>query len=130
MITAYDAALWTDAPHWTMQAPFALTLTYHMSFSTNEIVSRSLEEMKRDDPKLGDATLSKYRALMTSLFPDVKSGDEITGLHMPDGTTRIFRNGRPTGQASDPQFARAFFGIWLSAQTSEPRLRAQLLHLR
>ncbi len=129
MITAYDAALWTDAAQWSMQTPFALTLTYHMGFSTDEIVSRSLKEMKRDNPAVSEAALARYRKLMTGAFPTVKSGDEITGLYTPTGTTQVFLNGRQTGQIHDAAFAQAFFGIWLSPSTSEPGLRNKLLRL-
>jgi hypothetical protein len=130
MIKAYDADLWTDAPRWSMQAPFALTLTYNMSFSVDEIVSRSVKEMKRDNAALSAADLARFRKFMTGAFTSVKSGDEITGLHTPDGTTQFFTNGRPTGQIKDPDFAQAFFGIWLSPSTSEPLLRARLLRLK
>lgn len=123
----YDAALWTDAGHWSMQTPFALSLNYHRGFSTDEIVSRSLEEMKNVDPALNDAMIAHYRALLTPLFPAVNSGDEFTGLYTPDGTVRFFRDGQLTGEVHDAGFAQAFFGIWLSPRTSEPSLRAKLL---
>jgi hypothetical protein len=129
VLTAYDIALWTDAKQWSYQSPFALALTYHMSFSSSDIVDRSLEEEKHDNPSISDATLATYRAMMAGLFPDVKSGDTIIGLYTPGGTVRIFHNGRLTGQVGDQAFAEAFFGIWLSANSSEPRLRAQLLHM-
>lgn len=127
LIPAYDAALWTDASQWSMQTPFALTLKYHFSFSTGEIVDRSLKEMSTVDPQLTATTLGYYRQLMTRLMPDVKSGDVVTGLYMPDGTVKFFRDGILTGQVHDPVFAQNFFGIWLSPQTSEPKLRAKLL---
>jgi hypothetical protein len=130
VLTAYDAALWTDARQWSWQAPFALTLKYHMGFSTSEIVNRSLDEEKHDNPSLTDATLANYRATMNGLFPDVKSGDEITGLFSPDGTVQFFHNGKRTGQVHDLAFAQAFFGIWLSENTNAPKLREQLLHLK
>jgi Chalcone isomerase-like len=130
MITAYDADLWTDALRWSMQTPSALTLRYRMGFSTDEIVSRSLKEMKRDDPAVSEATLAQYRKLMIGIFPSVKAGDEITGLYTPTGTTQVFLNGRQTGQVHDATFAQRFFGIWLSPSTSEPGLRDRLLRLR
>ena len=108
VLTAYDAALWTDARQWSWQVPFALTLKYHMGFSSSEIVSRSLDEEKHDNPALSDTTLANYRTTMTGLFPDVKSGDEITGLFSPDGTVQFFHNGKRTGQAHDLAFAKPF----------------------
>ena len=127
LIPAYDAALWTDSTPWSMQAPFALTLKYHMSFSTSDIVERSLKEMSNVDPQLSAATLTTYRTLLTRFMPDVKSGDEVTGLYTPDGTVKFFRDGQLTGQVRDPSFAQDFFAVWFSPQTSEPSLRAKLL---
>ena len=44
------------------------------------------------------------------------------------GTGAVFwSNGRMLGEVRDPVFARLFFGIWLSTQTSEPQLRRALL---
>ena len=40
-ITAYDAELWTDAARWSMAAPFALTLRYHIGFSSDYLVNRA-----------------------------------------------------------------------------------------
>jgi hypothetical protein len=128
-ISAYDATLWTDAPQWSMQSPFALSLAYHFSFSADDIVARSLTEMRHDNPQLSDTTLARYHALLAAVVPSVKSGDEMTSLYTPDGTVRFFRDGAPTGQVRDPQFEQAFFGIWLSPTTSEPELRAKLLRL-
>lgn len=34
------------------------------------------------------------------------------------------------GEVADPEFARLFFGIWLSPNTSEPALRQALLASR
>jgi hypothetical protein len=36
-------------------------------------------------------------------------------------------NGQPLGEIRDAEFARRFFAIWLSPQTSEPKLRLALL---
>jgi hypothetical protein len=66
---------------------------------------------------------------MARLFPDVQKGDRITGLHQPGQAARFYLNGRLLGDISDPAFSRRFFGIWLSPQTSQPRMREQLLGL-
>jgi len=126
-MTAYSASLWTDATTWSMQSPFALSLSYNMAFSHQDVVARSLKEMKSINPSVSDDTLANYGAIMSRVFPDVKSGDEITGLYQPGGSVRFFYNGRATVEVHDPAFARAFFGIWLSPQTSDTKLRKQLL---
>jgi hypothetical protein len=128
-MTAYDASLWTDAARWSMQAPFALSITYHFACSTSDIADRLLNEISHVDPGLSSATLAHYRSLIAGIFPDVKSGDHMTGLYTPDGTIRFYNDGQPLGQVHDASFAQAFFGIWFSPGTSEPGLRDKLLHL-
>ena len=64
---------------------------------------------------------------MRRLFPDVSSGDRILGQYSPRGPSRFFYNDRPLGTIEDPDFGRAFFGIWLDPRTSEPAMRESLL---
>lgn len=128
--TAYDASLWTDAPAWSMGAPFALAVTYKMSFTREELVERTLEEMKRVAPRLSNADLTRFGAALEKAYPNVKSGDRITALHMPGRPVRFFHNGSMTSQVVDSDFAEPFFGVWLSPQTSEPSVRASLLNIR
>ena len=64
---------------------------------------------------------------MRAVFPDVKASDRLTGIHQPGVGAVFLFNGRAKGEIRDPAFAKAFFGIWLSAQSSEPRLRTALL---
>lgn len=126
-ITAYDAELWTDAPHWSMNAPFALTLRYHIGFSADYLVSRTLREMKHADPALSDAVLDRYKKAM-AFFQPASPGDEMTMLYQPGEPVRFFKNGLATGEISEPGFAQDFFGVWLSPATSDPDLRKALLN--
>lgn len=143
-ITAYDAQLWTDAQSWSMDAPFAVTLRYHMSFSSDYLISRMLREMRHVNPSLTDADIARYRAAM-GFFAPAASGDEMTMLYLPAQPAKsengksepamseavwFFKNGSPTGKISEPGFARDFFGVWLSPNTSDPDLRASLLKLK
>jgi hypothetical protein len=130
VITPYDAELWTDANKWSMDAPFALTLRYHMRFTGKEIVDRARSEMKRVDPSLDDTKLKNFIDAMVPVFPGVKDGDEITALYQPGKPVRVFHNGVATGGIDLTGFADPFFGIWLSPRTSEPELRAALLRLK
>ena len=66
-------------------------------------------------------------ALMKQAFPDVAAGDRLLGFHDGQGQVRFFRNGEPTAQIDDVDYARLFFGIWLAPQTSAPALRESLL---
>ena len=90
------------------------------------IAERSLKEM-RGVGSVSDAQAARWLEAMLKLFPDVKEGDHIAGLHLPGKGARFTLNERPLGEVPDAEFARLFFGIWLSPATSEPQMRTQLL---
>lgn len=128
-LKAYDVYLWTDAPAWSMDTTFALTIRYNMSFSSEEIVERTLSEMKKVAPGLSDRQLAQFAAPLARVLPAVKSGDRISALHIPGRPVQFFLNGQGTGQMEAEEFAGAFFGIWLSPRSSEPGIREDLLRL-
>lgn len=125
----YQAKLWVQpgfTPRtWTHQS-LALELRYARGFSARAIAGRSLEEMQRQQA-LTEAQTGHWQAQLAALLPDVAAGDRLVGLYQPGQGVRFLFNGQPRGQIDDPLFARLFFGIWLSPQTSEPTLRAALL---
>lgn len=125
----YQATLWV-APGFTEtafeQSAFVLDLAYLRDFKGADIAQRSIAEMRRQAPMTA-AQEAAWEGQMRALFPNVQKGDRITGVHQP-GTGAVFwSNGRLLGAVRDPVFAKLFFGIWLSAQTSEPALRRALL---
>jgi hypothetical protein len=67
---------------------------------------------------------------MLRVFPDVRQGDRLVGLQRPGTGASFWINGRFQGEVRDVEFARRFFGIWLSPQTSEPAMRRALLGLQ
>ena len=125
----YDIQLWAPArvTDWSGQA-HALALTYARSLKGRLIAERSLEEMRRQGP-LDEASAARWLQAMSEAFPDVNEGDRLTGRHDPQQGASFWFNGQPRPGLADPVFSRRFFGIWLSPQTSEPRLREQLLGL-
>ena len=125
----FDATLWTVAGFRGAQYfehAFALELRYLRRLTGAALVDSSLQEMRR----AGSLDASKepaWTAAMQSAFADVQTGDRITGVHRPGAGARFYFNGRLRASVDDAAFARAFFGIWLSPSTSEPRLRSALL---
>lgn len=125
----YEARLWsgatTPAADWAA-APLALELEYARGLSGAKIAERSLAEMRRQGDIAAEPA-KRWLGAMTQIFPDVKEGDRITGLNLPGVGVRFFVNGQLRGDVRDADFARLFFGIWLSPKTSEPTLRDALL---
>ncbi len=128
-LRVYDALLWVGGPlaaDSTASAPLALELRYARRLRGPLIAERSLAEMRRQG-EIHEARARRWLEAMVQLFPDVDAGDRITGVQRPGEAARFHVNGRFAGELRDPEFARRFFGIWLSPQTSEPQLRALLL---
>jgi len=125
----YQASLWV-APGFSAGAfadhGFALELAYLRDFAGADIAKRSLTEMARQAPLSADQA-ARWGEQMRALFPDVMAGDRLTGVHQPGVGARFLFNGQPVGEIADAEFARRFFGIWLSPQTSQPSLRLALL---
>ncbi len=128
-LRVYDVRLWAGEPAsattWPT-LPLALELEYARELRGTAIAERSLKEMERQAEIAAD-TGARWLAEMARLFPDVTAGDRITGVHRPGTGARFFVNGRLRGEVLDADFARLFFGIWLSPRTSEPALREALL---
>ena len=131
-LAIYDARLWTPAAQEALtpadypSRAFALELVYARRLSGEGIAGRSLDEMRRLD-RIDDGRAAAWEAAMRAAFPDVQAGERLTGLHRPGAGARFFHEGRPTRDIADADFARLFFGIWLSPRTPEPGLQRELL---
>ena len=125
----YEATLWT-APDFTPEAvdqhSVALELQYLRSFQAKDIAKRSIQEMRRIGA-FSAAQEKHWMAEMQRVFPPVRAGDRLLGLHRPGESAVFWLNGQALGDIRDPAFARLFFGIWLSPRTSAPGLRKALL---
>lgn len=123
----YDAQLWAPEPptpdDWA-QRDFALELVYARSFEGGRIAERSLAEMRRQGPIEPDRA-ERWLSTMRETFPDVRAGDRLTGLHR-GAQAQFHHNGAPRARWDDAALVRAFFGIWLAPQTSEPAMRGAL----
>jgi Chalcone isomerase-like len=127
----YDAKLWVEpgfSPVNFTNQGFALELRYLRSFNGASISERSLKEMRRLG-QVSDEKAAQWLALMKQTFPDIKKGDQLIGLHQSDGSASFILNSKVIGQVQDEEFNRLFFGIWLSPQSSEPKMRSELLGL-
>lgn len=123
----YDARLWLGGDQPAADRPFVLALRYARDFEGRKIAEASIEEIER----LGFGTArdrTRWRDEILELFPDVREGHELAGLNIPGQGVRFYLDGRTIGEVMDPEFARAFFAIWLDPRTKAPSLRVALLN--
>jgi Chalcone isomerase-like len=122
----YDIRLWVPPGGFAPDKPYALELVYNMNFKGADIAQRSIDE-KRGQGYGPEEKLTRWKAEMARIFPDIKPGDTLIGVHLPGKEARFYTRNKFLSTVTDPEFARAFFDIWLSEKTSEPKMRARLL---
>ncbi|MFC4863096.1 chalcone isomerase family protein [Pseudomonas sp. JS3066] len=126
----YEARLWSPSARPTLDNSFALELTYRREIKRGDLVEVSLEEMRRlGDGRFHEDRLAHWAREMHEAFVDVAPGQSITGLYLPGRGCRFYVDGQLRREVADPDFARAFFAIWLDPRTRNPELRRQLLGL-
>ena len=123
----YRAALWVSGARFDPAKPFALALTYSRDIPGSRLVSTSVSEMARLGWG-GQDLLDRWRGYLEKVLPDVRKGETIIGVNLPGHGVRFYHQDRELGEIADPDFARAFFSIWLDSRTRAPDLRAQLLN--
>jgi len=122
----YDASLWSSAQTWSPKQVFALDLLYAREIPGKRLVDSSISEMRRLGIK-DEEKLTRWSDSMARVFPDVKKGDRIVGVHIPGKGASFYHQGQPTGTVEDAEFSDMFFAIWLDPRTREPSLRKALL---
>ena len=127
----YDATLWVEKNNFKPSEPisskFILDLCYARDLYGGRIAKSSIEQIRH----LGFGTSDQQNVWlekMKAIFPDVRKGTHISGVYLPDKAARFYLDGKLLGEVDDPEFARAFFSIWLDMRTSASSLRSQLLN--
>jgi hypothetical protein len=122
----FDATLYAPEGAWHNNKPFALQLSYLRALEGKKIADLSVKEI-RGQGFTDEVKLATWHAQMRGIFPDVDKGVSLTGVYTETGNTIFYRDNIELGRINDPEFSRAFFGIWLDEKTSAPDLRRKLL---
>lgn len=127
-IHVYDASVWIPGTAFSAKEPYALELRYAINIKGHALTERSIKEMRGQGWK-DEAKFAAWEKEMDRVFPDLKPGDRLVGVHVPGKEARFYSQEKFLGTVADPEFAQAFFAIWLDEKTSQPGLRAKLLKL-
>lgn len=122
----YDAQLIAADGNFDPEKPFALSLTYLRDFEGKTIASRSIDEMRKQGMK-DEVKLAKWFEKMQQVFPDVVEGQTLTGVVDDKQNSHFYFDDKKVSTIEDPEFTKWFFDIWLSKETSQPKMRQKLL---
>ena len=122
----YDATLYAPNGVYNEKKPYALELVYHVNINGEDIAQDSVRQIRRMGMK-DDSTLIKWHKELKEIFPNVKPGDSLTGVHLASGQTLFCRDQHEIGRIKNKEFSRYFFGIWLDKKSEDATLRRNLL---
>jgi Chalcone isomerase-like len=127
-LTIYEARLWSRHPKPTLDTALALEVTFLRDVSRATLVEMLQDEFRRlGGDKLEEEQLAKWSFEMRRAFGDVRAGQRLIGVYLPGRGCRFYVNDQLSREVLDPDFARAFFSIWLDGRTRFPKLRRALL---
>jgi len=127
-INVYVAALYVSKPSTDANlllgssSPKQLTLQFLRNVSAAEL-NKAWEE--GFDKRL--APFKDYLETLKSWMADMKTGQRLTFVHRPGTGLEVDVNGTAKGTINGDDFAKAFFSIWLGANTPNPALKRGLL---
>lgn len=127
----YQAQLYTADGRWSdyqQSSPVVLKLTYQRDISKADFIEATVDQWKHLQGKVS-AQHQDWAKQLDKLWTDVKKGDQLSCVLMPDRKVQFYFNDKLLGDVADPAFGPAFLDIWLSDKTSAPKLRRQLLQL-
>jgi hypothetical protein len=122
----FDATLYAPEGEYNPAQPFALSLSYLRTFTSEQIVNRSISEIERQGP-LDPATRDRWRGELSRIIPDVAPGMTVIGVRDAAGRAHFYLDDDQLGVVDDPEFSSRFFNIWLGPETSNPGFQRAML---
>ncbi|WP_181901732.1 chalcone isomerase family protein [Thalassotalea euphylliae] len=120
----YDSALFTYDGKYQADEAFLFEINYLRDISRDDLIERTVEQWQH----LGVDSI-KYQPFLADLaniWPNISKGDQLA-MWTDGRSTAFYFNQAFRGQIADPAFSQLFASIWLSPQTSQPKLRKKLL---
>ncbi len=120
----YQATLYTPTGQYNDDVyPKALEINYQRNITAADLLKTTEDEWQRLEVDYDHEWLT----ILAQIWPDVTDGDRLTMRAENDDNAAFYFNNRQLGSIDEPGFARAFLTIWLSPNTRDKTLRAQLI---
>ncbi len=129
-MSIYTAQLWTgpDVSQGALyERPVMLRIVYDWNVSRDRILKATRDEWKRLDGEL-DSREVKWLDDLAEIYPNIRSGEKLSSLVIPNSGTRFYLDDNEIGRIDDADFGQSFLAIWLDENTRDSRLRDGLLN--
>jgi hypothetical protein len=97
---------------------------YLRDISKKELIDNTVSQWQH--LSLNENEYLAFLPLLEKIWLDINAGDRLSMLSQK-GTSVFYLNRQKIGEIESLTFAKTFLSIWLDENTSEPKLRQQLL---
>ena len=122
----YDIRLLSDSRSFSWENKLQLEFEYKRSITKERIIDSSIKELKRQ-PNATEQNLDEWKAYLQEAIQPVQEGSQASIQWSPQGTITFQNQGVKSVTIKEESFARSYINIWLGQETSQPKLRSQLL---
>ncbi|WP_157981221.1 chalcone isomerase family protein [Aliidiomarina iranensis] len=122
----YDAELFTETGRFEDAEELLLRLEYARNFTAAKLAEQTQDEWERMGYPDNEESQSWIEEL-TTMWPDVSSGDCIVAHKNPEGSVTFYGNDGELGTIESNVFADQFLSIWLSEEARYRDSRDELV---
>lgn len=121
----YTSRLLTPTGEFSVnQQEFIFEIRYLINIDAEDLLEATQQQWQKQGVSADIS--NQYLEQLSTLWPNIKSGDKLSLLVMPS-FSQFYFNDDLLGTISDEQFGTVFSNIWLAENTTEPSLRKQLI---
>ncbi|MDX2369097.1 MAG: chalcone isomerase family protein [Colwellia sp.] len=123
----YNSTLYTKSGSYSHDAStesLIFEIEYLKDITRDDLLERTIQQWKY--LKIPEAGYNKFIPILKTIWPDISSGDKLAMLVKNKQSVFFFNNVR-VGHIEQKEFSKLFLDIWLSPNTSQTKLRKQLL---
>lgn len=122
----YESSLFTPTGRFEPGVrPLRLEIRYLRDIAGSDLVEQTGKEWQAQN--LQHPQQDQWLERLNAMWPDVKDGDVLALEIDTDNASRFTFNGELLGRIEDADFGPQFAAIWLSPDTTRPKLREQLI---
>lgn len=107
-----------------IERPLLFEIEYLKDISSKDLISRTVEQWQHLNIKKN--TFATYLPQLKAIWPNITSGDSLA-LLIENNKSSFYFNDEFIGSIDKEDFGELFLAIWLSPNTSQPKLRKKLL---
>lgn len=123
----YNSTLYTKSGSYLHEASteaLIFEIEYLKDITRDDLIERTVQQWKY--LKIPESEYNKFIPLLKKIWPDISSGDKLAIL-VQNKQSIFFFNKVKVGYIEQKEFSQLFLDIWLSPNTSQTKLRKQLL---